>query len=336
MHVTLQYVASVLFTPLEPICFRWYGIYTWLATGPSSQAVSEPLPLPSTLLGALVYGLSIASNRFSDIAKGSAKSIDNLLKDLIELLKACGCSCSDIVLRGPYIVSQRGLALHIAGGCLLLIDGNNIEVVSPRRTVNRGTALRRDTKSVVQHMLYSIEYVDLIQILGEYSIAVDILCKESCKLVVKPIVMRLGSDGRAVKMSVDVLENSLAKNISKASSNLFYVASPVLVEPLHIETFINEGKIAIDNIQISSLSRKELEHILNVKRDTLIKHFRTKIQILATGYDILRNSLREMYPSIMPGSIIRINSIDKEKLLKGLGKYSHAGWGTIVPLNLKS
>lgn len=333
--MTLQYVASALFTPLEPLCFRWYGVYTWLATGPSSQAVSEPLPLPSTVIGALIYGLAVANNKFSSISQGPAKDVEELFKEFADLLKLYGCNCSEVALRGPYIISEKGVALHLMGGRLLLISDSGVEVVDPRRAVARGVALRRDMKSVVKHMLYSIVYMDATPSLGGYSIAVDILCKEPCKLALKPVVIRFGSDGRAAEMSIDVVDNCLTKIISSKTSNLFYVASPILLDPSHVEMLISEGRAVLGNISVTPLSKKELEQQLNIENEKDLKHFRTKIQMLATGYDMLRNSLREMYPAIMPGSVIRLDNIDKEVLLKGIGNHSHVGWGTIVSLKQK-
>lgn len=332
--MTFQYIASLLFTPLEPICFRWYGSYTWLTTGPSSQAVSEPLPLPSTLVGALVYGLAVTKNRFRSIVRGSAKNPEDLLKDLIELLRLNGCNCSEVILRGPYIISQRGIALHLMGGHLVVVNGGKLSIINSVRVIDKGVALRRDTKSTVQHMLYSIEYVDLVQVLGEYKIAVDILCNESCELMLEPVIMRLGSDGRAAKMSVGVVENNLSRIISEVSSGLFYVASPILLSSSHLKTLMNKGSMEIDSFTISALSKEELEHLLNEKRDRLLKYFRMKIQMLAAGYDMLRNSLREMFPAILPGSMIRIERSNKESLLRGLGRYSYIAWGTVVPLEV--
>lgn len=332
--MAFRYTASVLFTPLEPVCFRWYGLYTWLTTGPFSQAVSEPLPLPSTLVGALIYGLAVAKNRLRSIVRSSAKNSEDLLKDIIELLKLNDCNCSEVALRGPYIISQKGIALHLMSGHLVVVNDGKLSVVNPMRVVSKGVALRRDAKSTIRHMLYSVEYVDLIQVLGEYKIVVDILCNESCELMLEPVIVRLGSDGRAAKMSVSIMENSLSRIISEISSSLFYVASPILLSPSHLKTLMNEGSIEIDGFTISALSKNELEHLLNEKRDRLVKYFRMKIQMLATGYDMLRNSLREMYPAILPGSVIHMKGGGKESLLRGLGKYSYAAWGTAVPLKV--
>ena len=52
-------VVKIIFKPIEPLSLRWFGNFTWMITGPEVRASSEPLPLPSTIVGALINALAI-------------------------------------------------------------------------------------------------------------------------------------------------------------------------------------------------------------------------------------------------------------------------------------
>ena len=332
----LHYVASVYFTPLEPVCFRWFGVYTWMATGPSSQAVSELLPPPSTLAGALISGFAGALGKFNINPRGQAKSVDELLEDIRELLKNAGCDCGQLALRGPYIYSEKGIALHVMGGKLALFGKDGVSVVSPGRVIARGVALRRDRGTVVKHILYNIEYIDLRQVLGDYSIVVDILCEKQCSIKPNTTVVRFGSDGRITEMGIKLFENNLARMVmSRANGkggSLAFVVSPILLDPALAEELINAGGVRLGSFNIRSTSIGELKPYFKNVSESSLKDFRARIQMIAVGYDTMRNSLREMYPALMPGSIIYVDPIDVGVMLRGVGKYSSIGWGSIVPL----
>lgn len=332
----LHYVASVYFNPLEPVCFRWFGVYTWMATGPSSQAVSELLPPPSTLAGALISGIAGAVGKFDVNQQGQAKSVDELLEDIRELLKNTGCECGQPVLRGPYIYSEKGIALHVIGGKLVLFGKDGVSIVSPGRVIARGVALRRDKSTVVKHMLYNIEYIDLRQVLGDYSIVVDVLCEKQCSIRLDATVVRLGSEGRIAEMGLKSFENNLAGMVMSRANDkgggLVFVASPILLEPALAGELINAGRVRLGSLNIRLISMDELKPYFKNVSESSLKDLRARIQMIAAGYDTVRNSLREMYPALMPGSIIHVDPVDVGIMLRGVGKYSSIGWGSIVPL----
>lgn len=356
-------VVKVIFKPAEPLSLRWLGNFTWMATGPGVRASSEPLPLPSTVVGALINALAVKYGRVNP-PQGFVKP-RNLIEVLGKLLgNAVGLSDS-FVIRGPYLELTGGrYALHSYPGKLVVFNSRHeiedvIELGKAGKATLitlRGTALRHDSRTVMPHLLYSETLIDYLSIEGgAKGVVAEVLYGGNggttlTKRTTEVATVRFGGEGRVARVFIEVSESTLPVTTSSDHSTYVYVASPILLSTEKVNSIARmlgrgseevvlkaEGEecyISMPTIRdikegISTFASK-LSNKLDPKE--LIKLFRVKIGLIAPGFDTIRGSLRELYPSILPGSILKISKCKKPPLTISTEPYNKLGWGTIITL----
>jgi len=355
-------VLRVMFIPVEPLSFKWFGSFTWMITGPETRASSEPLPLPSTIIGALINSLAIKEKRVK-VIKGVMEP-HMLYESLISLLNnLLGGAYSAFVVRGPYIKFKDGsYALHLYPGRLILIEPGNsrLKIIEPKGLIIKGTALKHLERTVVPHLLYSLTLMDYIKLDNKIveGIAVEILCNGGeCRIskeegIIELPTVRFGGEGRITRIIVEVAKEVLPLHVS--NHGYVYVASPIL---LNDESICRDNDIDNKNEEIAKFieiihinrrcrleipSKKEVEELVKSliseeykeRVEDIVKLFRVRIGLIAPGFDTIRGSLREMLPSILPGSILKLSNCERI-LTISKNPYNNLGWGTLVPLPIK-
>lgn len=342
------------FRPVEPCVFRWGGEFTWMVTGPSAEGICEPLPLPTTVVGAVVTSLK---GTYSGSNRLDMESVEGVVKELLG---------SEVLVRGPFILGEEGYGFHLWPGRVAVIRPNKLLIhgLEQCKILIRGSALRHDTKVTVQHMAYSLQYIDYVavkKLLGlSDTIAFELIRadEEAIRALgsINGKVARLGGEGRLARVSVGS-ESPLTSLLSKLTELvegclgegkpcLAYVATPLILEPTQAK-MLARGEIA-EVITMSGLKvmiraprKAELREYLNITRDeeesrNKVKLLRVKLSIISPGYDTVIHSPRPTYPAIMPGSIIALASRDRDILekvcMEGLGKWARLGWGTLIPI----
>ncbi len=346
----------VEFKMFNPLSFRWQGEFTWVLTGPSIVAVSEPFPMPSTILGALaslnskVRGRSLGKNYYT------TEDVCTLAREVVSDCKA--------VFRGPYMrcLNNDGLALHLWSQDLMIIKlGSNgihithVEGSNSLFTFIKGTALRMNCRSVTPHLIYMqglLNPQSLTRIGVRPSIIIDTYSGNEVgkDAEIKNVALKLGGEGRVAMLSIsngNYLENTLMKLWGdsweeEADEILAYVASPVILDSNDrklLKKLLNNEKVRAGKAVISIPRKNEVRRALQETVNTggitedFLKKLRVKITLLSTGFDIVRKSVRPLNLSILPGSIIKIHdSSPKRAFREGVGKYSRCIWGTVIPL----
>ncbi len=308
--------------------FRWGGEYTWMTTGPVSSGVSEPLPLPTTMIGALL-----------GTREGAEFSEDSILGALREKL---GCRVE--ALRGPYYPGTRNdtIYTHLYPGRLVelsLRDGYGVVegVVSGVSSGYGGTALRYDRKSVARGLLYSVELVDAAAleergVLPEVSM--DALGCGGCEYA---SIAKLGGDMRVARLScgdTGLLENLLE---SRAEAQYCLVASPILLDDRESAEKLLEGeKVEVGDCTLKPVPLETVERLLGEARscmevEKLAKQLRLRVEILSPGVEGSTGFPREPLLAVMPGAVVECEC-SREALKRGVGLYSRIGFGTLLPI----
>ncbi len=356
---------TLKFTPLSMMLFRWCGEYTWMVKGPSCEGVSEPFPLPTTIIGAVFAAMNTLLKRRTQ--KCDSLSIDEVEQKFVESL---GSSAS---VRGPFVPGQRAVAVHLWPGKIIKItcqgDTVSLEVLKLKKRDEEyhiryiGTALREDRRTVVRHLLYAESLLD-VNSLGKLlrengldgSIAVDFINVDASSIAPSiGHIARLGAESRPVLLSREdtpLLYNFVKDLVSKLDcpdSYFVYVVSPILISPCEdlIKSLSRGERINLSefmeedfekDVEISVPRIRELENLFKDEKDItrLAKQVRVNIAMLSPGFDTVRVCPRPALVAIMPGSILKLEGVNKKAILevwkRGLGLYSRLGWGTFIPL----
>ncbi len=316
--------------------FRWGGEFTWQTTGPEANASSEPFPLPTTFMGALLG---------PDPKKRLYPPLEEAPKALEDLM---GCK---VYVRAPYYPRQDGgAAIHAYPGNLVLLDSNgrlvwaskNTLLLSPAYVTTRGTALNRASKTTIQGMLFSESFIDPVHLKTrgiEAAISADLVSESHCSPSIPKSIVKFGSEMRPAIIEAGG-EPLLYKLItSNPDPSYALIASPILIDSPEDVAKLAKGKtIRVNGCEISAPSIREIEDLLrasgNMDLDALedgVRSLRIKVRILSPG--VYSNGLpRRPYLAILPGSILKVSECDAQKLLHGLGLHSSIGFGTVVPL----
>jgi hypothetical protein len=317
--------------------YRWGGEFTWQTTGPESHAASEPLPLPTTIAGALLG--PDPKGRLHPPLEEAPGGLERLV----------GCKT---YLRGPYYPRVGGgAAVHVYPGMLALLDtAGMLEWVSrkklllrPGYATARGTALGRSSKTAVQGMLYSESFIDPLELEAtgiEAAVSVDLVVEGGCEP--EPLGSRLRRLGGEMRPSTLRIEGEpILYRIATGNPNPRYalVATPLLLENPEDARRLAEGEpVQVGDCLLAAPSVEEVEKAIRTREDVEpkavkagIKSLRVKIGLLSPG--AYQDGLpRRPYPAILPGSLLKAERCNTHTLLQGLGKHSAIGFGTLVPL----
>ncbi len=324
-------MARLYFHLTNPMLFRWGGEYTWMVTGPVSAGLSEPLPLPTTVLGAVL-----------GTKRGAELDENEVLARLGERL---GCRVE--ALRGPYypLRGYEGLAVHAYPGGLILLDKTGavkrvleqrvLRAQSIRRT---GLALTYDAKTAVRGLLYQVELLDpkSLEVNGvEPQVSVDVVGCGECKA---RGVVKLGGDMRVALLACDDRDMLLDALGRGEAEGYCVLASPLLLDITSgreaAERLLHGMEVEIDGCVLRAPRVNELERLVaagEVERAKLAKRARVRVEVLHPGVYGDTGFPRQPHLAVLPGAILHCKC-SREALLRGVGRYARLGFGTLVPL----
>ncbi len=315
-----------------PALFRWGGEYTWQATGPTSTGLGEPLPLPTTVVGALLAVLGARP-------PGPRPGLEGAARELASRL-----GCGQVLLRGPYYpAGARGVAIHVYPGMLLIIEEGGVRLAEPAPMEVEGTALSRSGKTTVGGMLYSARLVDPAGLEAEGvepEVSVDVLCGRYCSPR-RLGTVRLGGEGRVAAAAIEVdpnLPGLLSRVDEWGGRGLFAAASPILLDdPGTAVRLLGGGWIELGGCKLraptKSLVTRTLESLDGSREKALAmtKALRVRVEVLHPG--VYRDGMpRRPLPAVLPGSLLEAKDCGRPELEQGLGLYRNLGFGTLVPL----
>lgn len=355
-------VGSVIFSSINTGLFRWRGEYTWVARGPMVEGISEIMPLPSTLIGALIAINAQSIPMSSQIRKHFVPNdqLDKLRKEVF--------NCDNLILRGPYYVSgENEIFIHNYNKGLVRLEYLSERGFVITEIVHRdeftiptlNTAVRMDNKSAVEHLLYATSMIDLSS--KQFNVLLEIHDCSCTKTLRTARTAPLGGDSHLSIIKCDDRQpiyekiRELTKELNK-NEIAAYTVTPVLFDPIKFKEVMkmnksSEAELKIEcNFKIKFYSRKRLcsdlglYELCKLDDKNLWKIFRPQFSLLAPGFDILRENVRPIYVALMPGSILviemdnyTIDDIYKNGIScineKGYDEVNKLGWGTIVPLN---
>jgi len=285
-----------------------------------STGTSEPLPLPTTIIGALL----------------GSKPGEELDGANVAIGKRLGCE-DTVVLRGPYYPWHEGVAIHVYPKSLLLIDNagriRSLNVVE--MLMHKGTALNRVTKSVMKGLLYSIQLIDPEKLM-EAGIVPEISIDMLCRARVERKVTKFGGEMRVALLGSDE-DAKLVKIIASLASETryFIVASPILLDmdaKAELEKLLHGKEAKIDGCIMRPPSIEEVRRA--VGEGGLVKRLRVRVEVMSPGVYGDTGLPRRPYLAILPGSLLLIECSDTTKFLNGIGRYHEIGFGTVVPIML--
>ena len=321
----------LLIKPIEPVFFRWHGEYSPNFSGPMNKGISEPLPLISTVIGAIyrkVKGIKIAqpSNELEEL-----KSVFNdVWGPLIYVKGSRRNTVGEFLLVHDYpgkLITFRlekdGVTPIInehkdndcineeakEGDCGVDMHKYRIDEIMPKQINKIGIGRDLGKRTAKEHMLYSSQFIDLqatimenFKDVTEWGILVETQVKYNG-------VMELGGEGRVVKVNeVDVQIPTGGKYSALLSPLLLSVNNNVGNERL--ASLDDVLKLNIDG----KINDKTLRNVL----------CRGKIGVIGIGYSMSLNARRPIYPALFPGSLLR--NINERKL----GELNELGWGSLL------
>ena len=311
-----------------PSLFRWGGEFTWSTTGPASAGSTEPLPMPTTIVGALLGtrpGAELETAPEALLEEYGVKSI-----------------------RGPYYpLPNGGIAVHVYPGRLLRLGPTGTIEALPEplgEALARlaGTALRRDSKTVAQGMLYTENLVDPagLERLGvRAEVSADLEAKGRPGIPPEP--RRLGGELRLAIQGLD--GDPRLAGIIQANPEPHYLvaATPLVLEGREQAEALQRGGLELKGCKLSAPTLSEATQLL---KETARKHgldpeaasaaaksLRVKVEIRSLG--VYPNGLpRRPHLLLMPGSLLKAENCTPPKLLQGLGPHRQLGFGTLIPI----
>ncbi len=320
----------ITITPLGRASFRWYGTSSPMLRGPMTAMVSEPVPLPTTVAGALNWVFGGGPRE--------GKGLDELHRSLMRVL---GCR-EGAVMKGPYVLVHKArdptdwvaTCFHSMGGEFLLCveRGGDEFIVSKEgvQTQSVGVSIDRASKAVIEGWIYTQTTTDYRAIAREVrerlgaseelaaSVAVEVDCGIS-KAPVKPVA-RFGGEGFLARFAASLL-NGPTPSEEVSRGECAYVATPLLLsEP---------GEDIVELARSSPRDAvKEVAKLLGVRGPDPATS-RIIVGLAPTGYDVAGGRPRPTYPSIMPGTYVCGAGAD-------VPKPQWLGYGTVIALPKKA
>jgi len=310
----IELVEWYLFKPLGPALFRWKGEYSPQYKGPRVLGLSEPSPLPSTIVGALA-ALKIVSE-----GKGFAN-----VRDPLDVLG------NGFNIWGPLLYLGNGkIGVHRYPGSIVILndeaichDGkyeikkdnlkNPLELGMIQGRV--GVKLDIKGKTAIEGNLYEAAMFDIKKLQRELNkgeqntsdvgYAINVNVDLNLKT---PALIRFGGEGRlALVKKID--GSDLEKFVPKSGEQgLFMLASPALLSAGIFKSLESEMQPKVGDLEIA-----ECKHSAH-------------IGYISTGYDMAKNMRRPLYPALMSGSLLRGKATGTH--LDPSGK--HHSWGSLV------
>ncbi|MGC9113169.1 type III-B CRISPR module-associated Cmr3 family protein [Acidilobus sp.] len=298
----------VLLTPLEPSLFRWRGEYSPNFSGPMNRGTSEPLPLISTVAGALywkAYGVDTSGRDLDAIRDGLGRLWGPLIYVEGRLRSDGKGDRYVLVHRYP----GRLAVYRVEGNSIVSVAaGGRAYEITPLSVTKIGVGLDLGSKAAAEHLLYSAQLVDLRNTVMSHFADVrrwGILVRVEKELRNVSGVVPLGADGRLASVSP-------ADDISLPASE--GCSTSVLLSPALIP--LERRDLALfDDILNVSLDGRPLREL--VAGDA-------RVEIIGVGYSTSLNIRRPMYLALMPGSVL--------KNVKGdsIGYMNEFGWGSLL------
>ncbi|BCU70041.1 type III-B CRISPR module-associated Cmr3 family protein [Stygiolobus caldivivus] len=296
---------GLLVKPLEPVLFRWHGEYSPSLSGPMNKGVSEPLPLISTITGALYRSLKGGSyvrdeEKLAEEFKAVLGDVWGPVVFVEGKRRGCRSAAGKFVLFHDY--PGRLGVLRLDGDTLVTVYREKEKDYIVPEQVNR-TGIGRDLakRNAKEHLLYSVKLVDLgstvlknFEDVKEWGIYVKTDAKYRG-------VVRLGGRGRTA--AVKELDLDLPNKGEKS-----VVASPVLLDS------DKRSIVTVDDLMEMRVEGVALANVLEYG----------KIGVVGRGYSLSYNSRRPLYPALLPGSVL--NRTDREKV----GLFKELGWGSLL------
>lgn len=342
------------FKVASPLTFKGPEEFSPMSRGPLASARCLPLPLPSTIAGALA---SLIVNLFGrkPISGGWVE----------EVLSVLG---QDFRMKGPYLVVGDDVFVQYGEDKLVNVEDlgvlsktheellkyaqreggleellkRSLKPVSSIKTqrVGIGLRVRADGAKVVEEergLIYTIEEVDY-RVLGSPAyIAADVSGLELDNL--KGSIVKFGGEGRFAKLQVEKprlydFVNSMLADFKGGYVNV-YVASYALLKASEGAGYEKVNPMCY--IFPSYVNRlRELVENFGAKLKGVIGSLR----LIGTGYSILRGTKKPMYATLVPGTILLLYCSPqavRAMFERGLSEIGfELGFGTIVPIAVKS
>ncbi len=355
----LRPLAGIVFEPIAlGYSFRWGGEFGPQARGPQAYAQSGPVPLPSTVAGALA-GTALAA------MKQPLCRTHDLYDDVRRGLRLLLCpGGGDFALRGPYLYArkedQQLLCAPLGRGqglfCVAMLDNGRLRVCTPSITGVQavGIALNNLSKTVIEGLIYTSVYIDPVEVLRSASracgldlsptaadtagIIIEAYVDESCatnfntvKQLLNGAIAQLGGETRPTRIRVthDRPGLKLAEMLDGRSRYL-YVASPLLL-PGRIK-----GKYS--RPPGDQRARQIVEEVLKAlglePGSKPVAWGRLRLTAVGLGYSLCRNKRRPYHAAILPGAVLDATADKRltEAYMRGFGRHRELGWGTLLPI----
>lgn len=339
---------TATFKIVEPMIFSGAGEFEPLVKGTYTRAVSLPLPLPSTISGA------IASYIIS-LFKVPIPSCDDWIEQFTSVLG------EDIKIKGPFIKFEDKIAVgdmllksfltlsSLRERCKINYEklkttgeawekDENLQTYIPlsiTRDVRTGVRLEtRTSKSVKNTMegyLYTAEYVDHIGTCYKHfkGISAEILIEMkggiATKLASAPsLPIKLGGEVRVVSLSfkkgsraLEEIKKELWRGEEKYSGKLaLYLVSPAIFKG---------GRKIIDCVK---------EWVQGLKGNFI--GMSGESTLINAGFSMRDLKRKPIYTALIPGSMvfIEIDNVVLTELYyeKSLGEAGMLGYGTFIPI----
>ncbi len=310
---------------------RWWGDFTPTARGPVIHAEATPLPLPSTVVGAIASAFNV------QVKTCLQKLSENPLACQEEALKILGVDgVGPITLA---VCDKAGckplmpVAIETGRNAFIDLEGNTYEV---ELGVRMGVGLQRDKKAAMEGLLYSEELAWTIR--GSngstypYTVAVELETKRSLG---QSGIVYLGGERTVFQVEVSdkpILETQLKKlwgaSWEKPVKNLVVaVLTPLILELDHVD------KVVLKPYEVVVEALKKRLGLRNLEPLT-----RCRIAGLGLGYDVAVNLPRPYKPVLLPGCFFEAeleHPTQPSRIYRyGLGSqpYHSLGWSQILPL----
>ncbi|ABM80570.1 hypothetical protein Hbut_0715 [Hyperthermus butylicus DSM 5456] len=352
---------SLLFEPLSFGNYKWQGAFGPSLRGPQAYSRSSPLPLPSTMAGAVAAAAitALGGNLCRDECRGSSYPYCSVAGTLEEKL------CRGARLRGPFYYVEGGgsrvaCMYHTENSLICIDDSGKAGIVGVAQLQSVGIALDSLSRSALEGYIYTLLSVDLtatakrvaerfeLPHVKRYGVLVEVHGECGTAERVDGAIVVLGGEQRPHRLHVlnsQPLTELLKAVLERAGGDCYYwhIATPIL---LCRDTMPEECREALGSPR-ELLEKCLVEKVMGLKpcpRGRLVPEGgRVRFSAIGLGYSHCSwhqgrwaGGKRKYCAAIMPGwGIIAERVADWESwYVSGVGSYSQLGWGTIAPLPL--
>jgi len=354
---------SITFRVVEPMMFRGPSEFTPSIRGPQTVAVSNPVPMPSTVAGALATLVLEALNRPPPMSTEATS-----FEQLIAILRTAG---ETLIMRGPYIMSAQGSYVQYREQLVSFKDVREaltkktdikkaLKILSER--VKEGVKEGRGANTVPtlgiklidtftspskvaeEGFIYTTKMVDYSR-LGKASVAVDVLrgSKSLEETLKTKKLVRLGGEGRITEASAS--ENQPltegVRSVADKPSTLWrlYVSTPLILDGKELRG-VSAHTTGGVHVYTGFKVREAVAALLKPRLSPEPKKVKVAGQVsVMGGYSLVADRRKPMFPVLMPGSVIEVEGEGLWEPLpflkiytEGLGFAAEIGFGTVLPI----